>query len=163
VGSFKSIFFAKMVGQDRQSSGTGRAMAGMALAVPIHNNDGRHHKNSVKKLQNSAIWPAMEGRFIKAQIRILYRMQTVFVFIEQALKTRIFCNRFNQMDLGCWSVYLNCSFIVTDLRYLFFFRISFPLRTICLQTKCIINKNKVKASDRYATHRENSICQTDVK
>jgi hypothetical protein len=43
------MFFAKMAGQDRQSSGAGSGMAGMALAIPIPNIDGRRHTNNVKK------------------------------------------------------------------------------------------------------------------
>jgi hypothetical protein len=150
------------------SSGAGSGMAGMAVAIPIPNIDGRRHTNNVSKILNIlAIWPAVKGQFIKllvwrkAQVRNI--LQTFFVFVEQVLKTRIFCNRFNQTNLGCWSAYLIRSVIVTDLRYLFFFRISFPFRTICLQINCIINKNKIRLSDIYATDRANSVCQTDVK
>jgi hypothetical protein len=69
------MFFAKMAGQEeRQSSGAGSGMAGMALAIPIPNIDGRRHTNSVKKkkLKILAIWPAVKGQFIKSQVRFFF-------------------------------------------------------------------------------------------
>jgi hypothetical protein len=84
-----------MAGKERQSSGAGSGMAGMALAIPIPNMDGRRHTNNVKKIENFAHLASDQRPVYQSTSPFFFfRMQTVFVFIEQVLKTRIFCNHF---------------------------------------------------------------------